>query len=232
MFSANKNRGNWVIMKRALLLAVAFLFVSVLDAHAVQIKRVQSGIANFDTDDITQSIPLTNEVDLTKSIILISYSNDITIATSATTNDQNLWFTANFESTLSITIDRAGSGGTTSAICAASVFWQVIEFTDGVAVQRGISSMAQNITSKNITLPNDLNVFTQPGITSTTFKAIPIIQTREALTSATLTHEMVISSTFPDKSTLQITRSRATSTKSCQLTWQVIEFLTGAEFQA
>src|SRR3990167_8495525 len=99
-------------------------------SYAVQIKRVQSGAANYDTDDVVYSAALQYPVDQSKSVILLYPTGDTT-----NTRDQNWFFTGQFEDDSTIAIDR---GGGTSP---ASVLWQVIEFEDGVRVQRGITSM-------------------------------------------------------------------------------------------
>ena len=197
------------------LACVFTLILFTATADAVQIKRIQRGIVNFDFDDVVQTANLTNSVDQSKSIIILTASGD----TSISTNDQNFFFTASFEDNDTISIDR---GGGTSY---GSVLWQVIEFEDGVRIQRGISSMQPTGGSnliKNITLPvNPINTTT----------AVPIIQTRGAYATTNQTHEFVLLPTFSNASTLTLERKDVTGTKAVQIVWQVVEFQTDATVQ-
>jgi len=191
-------------------------------AHAAQIKRVMRGVVSFDLDDVVQSAALPYDVVLSKSIALVRPMGDTTNA-----RDQNWFFTAQFEDTNTLAVDR---GGGTSP---ASVLWQVIEFEDGVTVQRGITSMqatgASNLV-KNISLPSTL---TTSGCSPSTFPcyAVPIIQTRAAFTTLNQTHELFLLPTFTDASTLRLERKDATGTKAMQIVWQVAEFLSDATVQ-
>ncbi|TBR20045.1 hypothetical protein EPO66_00330, partial [bacterium] len=183
-------------------------------AQAVQIKSIQRGVVNFDTWDISQSVNIT-PVDMSKTIVLLQNTPG------NSTNDQNFFYTTQFESSSTIQINRAGAA---TSNASAAVAWQVIEFTDGVRVQRGISSIGQGITQKKIILASDTD-FT---------KAIPIIQTQAPFTNTTATQELFLLPSFiteaPDQK-LQLDRYSATSTKTVQITWQVIEFLTDATVQ-
>ena len=194
-------------------------------AEAVQIKRVQRGVANFDLDDVVQAIPLAYSVNQAKSVILLTQTGRSNVD-----RDQNYYFTAQFEDNDTIALDRAG--GTTSA----SVLWQVIEFEDGVSVQRGISSMPATGATylvKSISIPTSLST---AGCTPSTFPchAVPIVQMRAAWSnnaSLQQTHELHLLPTFTDASTLRLERKDATGTKAIQIVWQVIEFLTDATVQ-
>jgi len=172
--------------------------VFVSSVQAVQIKRVQNGKTNFDYDDMALSVPLTYSVNQDKSLLLITASVD------SNTNDQYCFFTAQFESDTSIQFNRAG------ASAPATIFWQVIEFSDGVNIQRGISSIPPgNGTSpyaKDITI-NSLTTYDQSaqGITYT-FKAVPIVQAAGAYASRTVTQQFFINPSFPNATTLRLTR--------------------------
>ena len=120
------------------------LIAFVPDAWAVQIKNVQRGKANFDNWDVSVSVNIT-AVDMSKTIILLYPTGG------NQTNDQHYFFTAQFESNSMFQINRAGAAGSSGTSAAsAGVIWEVIEFVDGVNVQRGISSMGQDITQKKI----------------------------------------------------------------------------------
>ena len=86
-------------------ICVFTLLLLTIDAHAVQIKRVQRGIVNFDTDDVVQTGQLSFSVDQSKSIILLTNTFDI----SGNTREQNTFFTGQFEDNDTVTIDRAGA---------------------------------------------------------------------------------------------------------------------------
>ena len=146
--------------------SLAFVYCGIIgNAEAVQIKKVYRGTVNFDTTDIVQSVDLGAAVDTTKSLILITN----TAATN--TADQNDFYTTQFEDPSTITINRNGTvyGG---------VSWEVIEFNDGVNVQRGISSMQAGVLTKTIDLPTSI----------TSSKAIPIVYTQNTETGKTITH--------------------------------------------
>ncbi|MDD5477084.1 MAG: hypothetical protein PHG87_02590, partial [Candidatus Omnitrophica bacterium] len=203
------------VLKTLVLFGFLFSFLCFIShAEAAQIKRVQSGVVNFDTWDISASVNIT-PVDMSKTIILLQNTPG------NSTNDQNFFFTAQFESSSTIQINRAGAAVTNAS---AAVAWQVIEFSDGVRVQRGISSIGQGIIQKKIILASDTD-FT---------KAVPIIQTQAPFTNTTTTQELFLLPSFiteaPDQK-LQLDRYSATSTKTVQITWQIIEFLTDATVQ-
>ncbi|MDD5466037.1 MAG: Ser-Thr-rich GPI-anchored membrane family protein, partial [Candidatus Omnitrophica bacterium] len=203
------------VLKDLVLFGFSFLFLCFIPyAEAAQIKRVQQGIANFDTDDTVQTATLGYAVDQSKSIILVKPTASV-----VSSNDQNWFFTGQFESNSVVAIDRAGGNA------PASVLWQVIEFTDGVRVQRGISSMVSPST-----LPQTKDIVLNITPIDTT-KAVPIIQTRAAFTNRTQTEQFFLLPTFPDANTLRLERLDATGTKATQITWQVIEFLTDATVQ-
>lgn len=105
--------------------ALVLLGVVLLDAttaHAVQIKKVQSGTAIFDVDDTIATGDLATAVsDQSKCIILLT-SRGVSLTTD---RDQNHLFTAIFEDNGTIMIERAG------ATQYARVSWYVLEFEDG-----------------------------------------------------------------------------------------------------
>ncbi len=202
-----------------LLTFAACVFLLCPRAEAVQIKKVLSGIVNFDTTDAIMSTDIGDTVDISKSIILINnsvYTN---------TADQNLWFVAQFEDNRTICVQRAG------ATVAASVSWQVVEFTDGVKIQRGISSMQIGTLSKDITIAKIDTV--KNGVP----QAIPIIQYQGGDTQATRTHEYMIMPALTNNAgdaTLTLTRKESTSStraKPVSIIWQVIEFQYDATVQ-
>ena len=206
-----KRPGRWSNARLWTPLALTGIFFFVLgliapSADAAQIKRVQRGVAVFDSTDITNSIPLDYNVDMSKSVILISVANQGNSANSGR-YDQNLFFTAQFEDSGDLSIDRAGvTGATTQGY--AGVHWEVIEFASGVTVQRGISSMqAKGSLSliKPIDISTPLNVTGCAG--SIPCRAVPIITTRAAWTGAAQTNEFRLLPTFiTDDHTMQLER--------------------------
>ncbi len=206
--------------RRAFFLLIGLLVLFMLgaltpDAEAVQVKRVQRGIANFDTDDVAALASLTYSVDQTKSIILLNVSGD-----SVSNNDQNWFYTADFADNTSISIDRAGGNS------PSSVVWQVIEFADGVTIQRGITVVNGTNNSagkqKSITLAA-LSTTTASGTACGTAqgypynnfpcRALPIIQVRASYTNATRTDEVVFLPSFTNNTTLFLERSDSGSGK-------------------
>ena len=118
---------------RLLALALAaFVWVALFcapDAQAVQVKKIQRGNVYFDVDDTSLPVAI-DSVDQTKTLILLYVNADLTGATD-TTASQSVLFSALFEANNSIVIDRAG------ASYGVTVTYHVVEFADGVTVQRG-----------------------------------------------------------------------------------------------
>ncbi|MBI4597904.1 MAG: hypothetical protein HY737_05840, partial [Candidatus Omnitrophica bacterium] len=186
------------------------------DLEASQIKKVYRGKVVFDADDTVQTTSIGGTINQAKSIILLSSLVESVAA------DQNQFFTGQFEDNDTIAIDRAG--GTVFS----SVGWQVVEFEDGVSVQRGISSMQSNQLTKTITMPTSLSVTKPDGsnCSPSTYpcRAVPIINTRASFTTSTQTNQLMLLPTFTDSSNMLLTRYRASGTKAIQIVWQVIEF--------
>jgi hypothetical protein len=142
----------------SLFLAIGFfatLFLFIPDAQAAQIKTIQQGNVYFDYDDITQVVGIST-VDQGKSIILLYVNRD----SGGTDISGYTQFTATFESDNTVVISRDAAG--TTAGCGATVCFYVVEFTEGVSVQRGVTAFQTGAvtnpkyTTKNITLNTQL----------------------------------------------------------------------------
>ncbi|MCX5708998.1 MAG: hypothetical protein NTY14_08560, partial [Candidatus Omnitrophica bacterium] len=182
------------------------------DALAVQVKRVQTGEVYFDSDDISQNVKV-SAVDQTKTFILLYPYMDV----STTNNSQNTLYTADFESNSSIVVSR--DGGTV----ACTVRYYVVEFVDGVNVQRGISSFAAgsytnpDYTTKDITLTNSLTNYQN---------AFVIVQGRSNLTNYYSDQQTTVSGNLTDNNTLHLQRNASNETlRATNVVWQVVEFL-------
>ncbi|MBI4355439.1 MAG: hypothetical protein HY597_03170 [Candidatus Omnitrophica bacterium] len=188
------------------------LWVAVPDASAVQVKAVYRGTMNFDADDIVLTATLPSAVDVSKSIVLVSINMSVT----NNARDQNPLFIASFEDGTTVSVTRGGANQT------ATASWQVIEFADGVFVQRGMSSFTDTVKIKTITL----------GSTFDTTKTFPILQVNGALTTATDTEVATFNATFPANNQITIARLRSASeagiTKTVSVGYQVVSFLTDA----
>ncbi|MDD5730519.1 MAG: hypothetical protein PHN57_05275, partial [Candidatus Omnitrophica bacterium] len=191
------------------------IFFSPPDAQAVQIKRVQSGYCYFDIDDMQASVPI-QAVDQDKSLILV-YPN---VDPNASNFIYNSIFTGSFESDTSLTIAR--DYGNTSC----SVRYYIVEFNDGVFVQRGFSSLVYGPTSnpscvtKNVTLPTSVN----------TANAFALVQTRWYYAGSGYDESSLVTGTLTDGSTLQLQRASSYEyNRILNIGWQVVEFQTDAE---
>jgi len=196
------------INKKDLYLLLAFLggfLYLVQNAWAVQVNRVQSGTAYLDADDTLVTADLTYPVtDQSKCIILL-YPRETRLTTD---RDQNHLYTAIFEDNGTIMIERAG------ATQVAYVSWYVIEFEDGVKVVRGITSMKDTTTTKNIDLPQqfDLN------------KSFIILQLRAPYANPTYTENLFGTAHFIDNDTIQINRGCRSVNTAQTYVYQVVEF--------
>ena len=176
---------------------------------SVQIKNVQTGEVYFDNDDISYSSTIT-AVDQTKSIILLYNAMDADV--NAT---QNVSFTANFEANNSVIIQRDG------ATQAGTVRYYVIEFADGVYVQRGMSSFAPGAPSNSdyITKQVSLTNAAEPA------NSFVLIQSRTAVTVSGADDITTITGALTDDHTLKLDRlSSNNALKSVNMVWQVVEF--------
>jgi hypothetical protein len=194
------------------LLLLLFAPPALTPALAVQIKNVQSGEVFFDANDITQNFRVA-AVNQNKTLILLypNVDNDVNNYTG------NAMFTADFESDTGVVVSRD------YASVQAWVKWYVVEFADGVTVQRGISSFAPgsytnpDYTQKVITLPNSLTDY---------HNAFVIVQERAQQTNDT-TEEICYISGFPMSNNTQIELDRMASNDNMvavNCMWQVVEF--------
>ncbi len=188
----------------------------VTDAGAVQIKTVQTGTATFDLDDTVAIVTLGTAVtDQAKTMVLLYPRN--ANSTGNGNRDQNYLFTATFESNSTILLERAGANGTAGAW--ARLTWYVVEFTDGINVQRGISSFTDTSpVTKTITLA-------QSFVPTKTFT---LLYGRSALTSRSSGEQFQGTCRVIDDATdnkIEINRGVvATGTKSITYSYQVVEF--------
>ncbi|MCX5693109.1 MAG: hypothetical protein NTX47_05445, partial [Candidatus Omnitrophica bacterium] len=191
--------------------AMLAVFLLTADAHAVQVKRVQTGEVYFDTDDIAQVSEILS-VDQSKALVLLYVSSDVT-ALNAT---QNVLFSAQFSSNTELVISRDG------ATYGATVRYYVVEFTSGAKVSRGISSFASGsytnakYTTKDVSLAPSLDDYT---------KAVAVVQARSALTTSTADEITTIEANIQDNNTLRLSRYATNDAlKSVNIVWQIVEF--------
>ncbi|HTL70810.1 MAG TPA: hypothetical protein VL404_05925, partial [Candidatus Eisenbacteria bacterium] len=210
--SGIRNGRNGAARGAALFAAAFALFLSLAPAaHAVQIKRVISGVENFVADDVSNSVSLglagADVVDDSKAFIYL------TPASASNTADQNIFYYAYFEDGQNINISRGGGSAT------ANVAWYVVEFNDGVNVQRGLTSIPKADYNKTIT------------ITSVdTTKAVPFVYCGMQATTRQDTETMTILPSFTDSTHLYMERKRSATdagiAKTLLIGWQVVEFQT------
>ena len=135
---------------------------------------------------------------------------------SSTSNrDQYYLFTALFEDNGTILIERAGANGT------VRISWYVIEFEDGVKVQRGFTSMKDTTISKNIDLP----------LTFDPTKTFVILQLRAAYKQWDLYGKPFGTAGIVDLDTITISRGCRSVNTAQTYVYQVVEFQTDATIQ-
>ncbi|MFH0796599.1 MAG: hypothetical protein V2A65_06010, partial [Candidatus Omnitrophota bacterium] len=215
----------------AVVIAFLFAFLCSLfipsQASAVQIKRIQRGTsADFTVDDLSQTIDLIDDLggvavtDLSKAMVILSSKGGTDAA-----GDGNFFFTPYFEDTRTVAILRDVPGKSTG-VAGATI--HVVEFSDGVTVYRGFSSLAKAAYTKTIN-------FTGP-IADITHKAFPIIYTRGPIATNKDTEVLLCKSslsTDANGSYLTITRNRSSSdagiTQGINIAWQVVVLETDAK---
>ncbi|MFA6216169.1 MAG: hypothetical protein WDL87_00745 [Candidatus Omnitrophota bacterium] len=195
----------------------AGIFFSPPDASAVQVKRVQFGDAYFDLDDMTCSVPI-DAVNQSKSIILVFPNTDVDVTP---VNDlENSLFTGTFESDTGLIISRDFGSVSSNAR------YYVIEFEDGVFVQRGTSSLVvgpisnPSCTTKNVTLPTSVD----------STKSIALVNVRWYNPNTDSDEASLVTGTLTDDDTLQIKRDSSNDyNRILNIAWQVVEFSTDVE---
>ena len=177
----------------------------------VQIKGVQSGEVRFDYNDISQTVELT-AVDDTKSIVLLYPYTDQT----ATNNSQNSLFVADFESHTSLVISRDGGS------VACTVRYYVIEFLQGVSVQRGISSFAPG----SYTNPDYISKSITLGTSVDSARAMVLVQTKSAISTYTADQQVTIWGYLSNDNTLILERNDSNTGQlvAANVIYQIVEF--------
>ncbi|MDD5728970.1 MAG: hypothetical protein PHV59_10440, partial [Victivallales bacterium] len=196
------------------LMVFAGALLSVRDAQAVQIKRVQTGEITYPTSsDLVDTAVLPYEVDTKKSIVLVTTSG---AATTSTRNDYDYLFTPYFEDSQNLAIGRDYGN------LAATARYHVIEFNDGVKVIHGFSSMDKDTKIKTITLPESVN----------SANCFVLVYSRGYINTATDTEVVFLKGDLLSDTQLQLTRLRSATeagiAKTINITYQVVEFQTDA----
>ncbi|MCQ9204771.1 MAG: hypothetical protein NG737_00435, partial [Omnitrophica bacterium] len=112
-------------------------------AQAVQVKKVQSGIVEFSAEDIARIVSI-REVDTSKTIILISVET-------ASTHDYGSFFVPDFYDSKTIYVSRSKKEK------PAKIGWTIIEFDEGVFVQRGSSDVPEGILERVTSIPQSVS---------------------------------------------------------------------------
>ncbi|RLI07232.1 hypothetical protein DRO24_03440, partial [Candidatus Bathyarchaeota archaeon] len=200
---------------------VSFVFL-ISQAEAVQIKKIYSGSVDFGAADFNKKIWIDTgavvqdgdnaddhiAVDTSKSIVLISW-----LGMAVATDTYGAGFLSGefyTDKILLVARQEVKSAGT--------VKWQVIEFTDGVNVQAGVSIIPEEDTERLTSLPSsvDLN------------KAFMVVYPSAGKVKDI--EGLVIKGEFVDASTMKFERS--TPKEMAFVNWQAVEFLTDVNIQS
>ncbi|MEI6631301.1 MAG: TRAM domain-containing protein [bacterium] len=215
-FNKKRKITRWAVLL-GLLFAGVFLLASTV--QAVQIKRIQKGDIYLDVDDMSATASIL-PVDQSKTLILI-YPN-----TGVNNIDliYNNLYTVLFESDSSIVISRDFATSVD-----VTITYYVIEFTDGVNVQRGISSFIYGVYQnpdyriKDVALP----VSVDPA------KSFAVVNCRSYLASSTVDEQTLVTGTVIGANTLRLERNSSyDSNRVLNMVWQVVEFQTDAEVRS
>ncbi|MDD5255229.1 MAG: hypothetical protein PHR11_04155, partial [Candidatus Omnitrophica bacterium] len=206
-------RGRVIISLLATLFVLAglFLFVRQEPAQAVQVKKVQTGEIYVDANDISATVTI-EPVDQTKTLIFLFVDPDYNTANYI----RNQLFTAQFESDNSLVIDRA------AASVGAYVRYYLVEFVDGVKVQRGISSFVPGVYNNPSYRIKDVSI-PVPVDYNNSFATVLL---RSNLASSTVDEMSQITASMVNETTMRLERmaSNDATTTTVSIVWQVAEF--------
>ncbi|MCM8812302.1 MAG: hypothetical protein NC924_00005, partial [Candidatus Omnitrophica bacterium] len=195
-----------------LLLVSCLLALWCPPAQAVQLKRVQTGDVYFDIDDATVSVPI-NQLDQTKSLIFV-YPN---VDTNTSNFIHNSLFSGIFESDTSLIISRDYGNA------SANVRFYILEFEDGVFVQRGFSSMVYGPTTNTSCTTKDVVLPTSVDAT----KSFVLVNTRWYNAQSDDDESVKVTGHLTDDNTLQLKRDSSYDyNRILNIVWQVAEFST------
>ncbi|MDD4940722.1 MAG: hypothetical protein PHE65_02345, partial [Candidatus Omnitrophica bacterium] len=175
------------------------------DARAYQIKRVLNGVYSVGTGTEVGTVPLgisDDPLDLEKSAVFFTSTSDST--------DTSRYFT----DIMTIiddpeTVQFARRATSTNAIYCA---YSVVEFAEGVQVLSGMTTVAETVLTKVITLPDSVDLT----------KSFPIISWKPYTTTATNDERYVFRAEITDVNKLTITRGE--SGYNVDIAYQVIAF--------
>lgn len=126
-----------------LLLLGLFWLGAGAEAHAAVINAVHSGTATFPGGENTLRVTMPS-VDRGRAFLVFSAAMD-------SVNPADGQISGQLTAAEEITFRRAGNANVTAALS-----WQVIEYSQGVSVQRGTTEHS-NVTNVNVNLPNTVN---------------------------------------------------------------------------
>ncbi|MBI5873772.1 MAG: hypothetical protein HZB36_06485, partial [Candidatus Omnitrophica bacterium] len=203
-------------------IAATIFLLSYSDAHAYQVKRIIKGSATLASGVEVSAVTLATggvDIDMAKAFVLSSVSCDNT-----TRNDMNVMVVLDDPTTLILSRP-------TSAV-AATVDYYVVEFVSGVSVISGVTTVAETVYTKNITLPgNGVNK-------ATSFPIVSYKMIRTSTTSGAARDEMGIYSAELTQSAgnnwekLTLSRSDRTSGYNDEIYFQVVTFDTDVTVQS
>lgn len=180
-------------------------WVGVLAPEPLVLERVQSGGVTMDVDDdpstpgIQRIVTLATPVDPSRSFVLGTHSRD-------SSSPQ-----------LNPTFELTGGGTTvtiTSSAASSGLFaeWQVVTFSSGVQVHRGLETFAPGNTTRNVSLTSiDLS------------RSFVLTSSRMDTDARDQDERRTILAQFTSDTNLRLTRSE--SGIAVPVAWQVIEFL-------
>jgi hypothetical protein len=166
------------------------------DDTVATIKSVQRGSASLIVNPLVIILP--TAVDPAKAFVLGSSRVDSSSPRNRVT----------FELTSFTTLTVTGS----AANAGLAVEWQVVEFSEGVRVQRGLETFAAGDSVRNVALPTAVSLGKSFVLTSERIDTIPSNRDERWTTLATLT----------TSANLELSRSETGT--ALEVAWQVVEF--------
>ena len=175
-----------------------------LEALADQVKGVQRGTVSLIKDVASQEASLTNAVEMDKSFWVVGGG----VATGKA--EQDLMASRHVDQTTLLVSRGSGKLG------AGDAKWQMVDFVEGVTVQKGASSLGSGIATKVVTLITPV----------TKGKSFPLL-TRLAGAPGTIVDNVTVNMALTGEVAGEwttVTIKRGSGTDNCLVEWQVVTF--------
>ncbi|MEK7850193.1 MAG: hypothetical protein AAB213_05210, partial [Candidatus Omnitrophota bacterium] len=191
-----------------LLCAVAALvvFLPLMDAQAYQIKRAVRGTTSMGSTAEVLTLDISGALggvglDLSKSFLIVTFS--------AASNDRrDIDIRALIDDPTHILFSRRTSG------IVVNIDYMVVEFASGVNVYTGVTTIAELVTSKVVTLPQSVDLT----------KSFPLLNWSSYNTNNSVDEANIFSARLSAANQVTITRKQGPNAYNNDISYQIVEF--------